>query len=307
MLDLSLIAVLCLIWGATWLAIKIGLEDSPPFLSAGFRFLLSCIILSGIVYLRKLKLPTKNILPILIPGFFTYFLSYSFVYWGEQHIGSGLAAVLFSTLPFFVAIFAHLLLDNEKLSWIKFFSLTIGFAGILVIFSDSLQIASTKSSLGIFALLGSAICTAFSGVLTKKYLHHVDPVIITLYQMAIGTLFLLVVGFSFESLSNFKITIKSIGALLYLVIFGSVIAFITYFWLLKRNQIIKLSLIAFVTPVIALLLGWIIKSEKITVELALGTFLVILGIVSLNFLPKYFTGSTADSHQPKTSIFQSKD
>ena len=289
MIKFLLAALLCLVWGSTWLGIKIGLEDSPPFLSAGFRFVLSCAVLFTLIHWKKLPLATsfKDWKNIIIPGLFAYFFSYGLVYWGEQHINSGLAAVLFSTLPFWVAIFAHLLLPNEKLNRVKLASLVIGFSGILLIFWDNLRISSSgQTVLGMLALLGSGASAAYAGVRTKRDLHHVDPIVIAAQQMLVGMVLLLLAGFAVEDLHTFKITQKSIGALLYLAIFGSALAFSVYFYLLKTTDATKLSLIAFVTPIVALILGWLIMDEKVTRHLLLGAGLVIVGIVLLVFWGK---------------------
>jgi drug/metabolite transporter (DMT)-like permease len=289
MTKFLLAALLCLIWGSTWLAIKIGLEDSPPFLSAGFRFVIACLILFALIRWKKLTLAAgrKEWKNIIIPGFFAYFVSYGCVYWGEQHIGSGLAAVLFSTLPFWVALYAHYLLPDEKFNRIKLFSLIIGFSGILLIFWDNLQVSTSgKNILGMVALLGSAASGGFAGVRTKRDLHYIDPIVISASQMLVGMILLLIVGFLFEDLHRFKITYKSIGALLYLALFGSALAFSIYFGLLMTTAATKLSLIAFVTPVVALILGWAVLSEKISLRLVFGSALVITGIVLLVFWGK---------------------
>ncbi len=285
MLDFLLISMICLIWGSTWLGIKIGLEDSPPFLSSASRFLISSSFLYLLIRLKKLPIPKSNWPKIIIPGFLLYGLSYGLDYWGIQYIASGLAAVLFATLPFFVAISAHYMLGNEKLSWIKIFCLGVGFLGVVIIFRDQIHFsASLKSILGMLALIVAAFSAGISGVFTKRDLHHLDPIVIACFQMLVGMVFLLVMGLSFENLSSFKITYKSVGAVLYLAFFGSVVTFVTYFWLLKRIEVTKLSLIAFVTPILALILGAVVKNERISLPLILGSFLVILGIVGLNFL-----------------------
>lgn len=287
MIKFLLVALLCLVWGSTWLAIKIGLEDSPPFLGAGFRFVLSCIILFALVRWKRLELATspKEWKDIIIPGLFAYFLSYSLVYWGEQHINSGLAALLFATLPFWVAIFAHSMLPNERFTWIKLASLLVGFSGIILIFWDNLKVSgSAKTIVGMLALLGSGASAAYAGVRTKRDLHHVDPIVIAAQQMLVGMILLVIVGFVVEDMASFRITNKSIGALLYLSLFGSALAFSVYFHLLKTTDATKLSLIAFVTPIVALVLGWLIKDEKITWNLIGGAILVLTGIFSLIFL-----------------------
>ncbi len=285
MLDFLLIAMLCVIWGSTWLGIKIGLEDSPPFLSSAARFLVSSSFLFLIIKVKRLVIPKNNWSKILIPGFLLYGLSYGLDYWEIQYIASGLAAVLFASLPFFVAISAHYMLGDEKLSLIKIFCLGIGFLGVVIIFRDQIYFSnSLKSILGMLAIIGAAISAGVSGVFTKRDLHDIDPRVIACFQMLVGMIFLAIIGFSFEKLSSFKITYKSIGALLYLAFFGSVITFVTYFWLVKRIEVTKLSLIAFVTPILALVLGAVVKNEPVTLHLILGSVLVILGIVGLNFL-----------------------
>jgi drug/metabolite transporter (DMT)-like permease len=275
-----LIALLCFIWGSTWLGIKIGLEDSPPFLSAGFRFLIATIFLY--VWAKSKGIRFSNyrgqILKILIPGFFMYYLSYSLVYLGEQYINSGLTAVLFATLPFFVAIYATLLLKEEKLNRYKLSGLLIGFSGILLIFWDSLSFSEKDIFLGMAGIILSAACSAYASVRVKRDLYSVEPIVISTYQMGLGTLLLLTSGFLFENLHDFKLTYKSIGALLYLAFIGSAFAFMTYYWLLKKIEVTKLSLIAFITPIVALILGFLILKETITGYLLSGTVLVSIGI-----------------------------
>ena len=280
LLYASLIAMLCLIWGSTWLGIKIGLEDSPPFLSAGFRFLLATSVLYIWGRLRGIRFSDykQKIVQILIPGFFLYYLSYSFVYWAEQYINSGLTAVLFATFPFFVAIYAAFLLRDEKLSAKKILGLLFGFFGIVMIFWDNLSFSGENIFVGMLGVILSAGFSAYASVRVKRDLYDVEPIAISTYQMGLGTVLLLGSGFLSERLGDFKITYKSIGALVYLAFFGSALAFVTYYWLLKKIEVTKLSLITFITPIVALILGWLIMGEAITIYLLLGTVLVIFGI-----------------------------
>jgi drug/metabolite transporter (DMT)-like permease len=275
-----LFAVLCLIWGSTWLGIKIGLEDSPPFLSAGFRFLIATVFLFIWAKKKGIKFSEykTQAFKILIPGFFMYYLSYSLVYWGEQYINSGLTAVLFATLPFFVALFATLFLKEEKLNWLRLFGLIIGFSGILLIFRDSLNLKGENLFYGMVGIILSAGFSAYASVRVKRDLYSVEPVVISVFQMGLGTLFLLSSGFLFERISDFKVTYKSIGALFYLSLVGSAFAFMAYYWLMKKMEVTKLSLIAFITPLVALILGWLVLGETISGYLISGTVLVIIGI-----------------------------
>jgi len=272
--------MLCLIWGSTWLGIKIGLEDSPPFLSAGFRFLIATSFLYIWGKCKGIRFSDykKEIPKILIPGFFLYYLSYSLVYWGEQYINSGLTAVLFATFPFFVAMYATFLIKDEKLTKVKFLGLLTGFCGIILIFWDSLSFSGENIFAGMVGIILSAATSAYASVRVKRDLYAVEPIAISTYQMGLGAILLLLSGFLFEKLGDFKLTYKSIGALLYLAFLGSALAFVTYYWLLKKIEVTKLSLLTFITPIVALLLGWLILREAITIYLLLGTVLVIFGI-----------------------------
>ena len=287
MISFLLIALLCLIWGSTWLGIKIGLEGSPPMLSAGFRFLLAIIILYFWGKAKKIKFQeNKRELPkILIPGLFLYFASYTLVYWSEQYINSGLAAVLFATFPFFVAIFAFFLLPDEKVNLFRLAGLTIGFSGIVVVFWDSLSFSGENALAGMMAMIGSGFCSAYATVRIKRDLSGVHPVVATSYQMSLGAFLLISFGLVFEKLNSFKITYQSMGALLYLALFGSALAFGVYYWLLKKMEATKLSLIAFITPVVALFLGWLVLDERITWRLTLGALGVIIGVWLVNRKP----------------------
>jgi drug/metabolite transporter (DMT)-like permease len=189
-----------------------------------------------------------------------------------------LTAVLFATLPFFVAIFATLFLKEEKLNWFRLFGLIIGFSGILLIFRDSLSLKGDNLFHGMVGIILSAVFSAYASVRVKRDLYSVEPVVISVFQMGLGTLLLLGSGFLFERITDFKLTYKSVGALLYLSFFGSAFAFMSYYWLLKRIEVTKLSLIAFITPIVALILGWLVLGESISGYLISGTVLVILGI-----------------------------
>jgi len=278
------IILMCLIWGLTWVAIKIGLEDLPPFLSAGVRFVIASVLLWPAVLVRKVPLPKiwPEARTILVPGFFIYGINYALVYWGEQYIGAGLAAILFASLPFLVALLAHQMLENEKMTYRKFTGLTAGFLGILLVFYGGLDFGP-QSWWGMLALLGSSLSAAYANILVKRDLHFTDPILATALQMSLGAVLLLGLGTVQESWQDFHLTPKALGSLLYLSIFGSAIAFSLYFWALKKTEATKLSLIAFVTPLVALVGGNWILGEPITGQLAAGSILVLTGIVIVNY------------------------
>ena len=146
MLTNLLVAFLCLIWGGTWVVIKVGLEDSPPFLSATLRFVIAVAVLGAIVFIGKRPHPRGGLMwwRMVLPGVFMYAIPYAAVYWAAQYIPAALNSILFATFPFFVAILAHFYLPNERLNPIKWLGLFGGLLGLLIIFNDSLSIPGAR-------------------------------------------------------------------------------------------------------------------------------------------------------------------
>ena len=277
MINHLLLAILCLVWGATWVVIKIGLEDSPPFLSAGLRFVIALVVLGAIVFLMKKPHPRGRLMwwRVLFPGTFMYFIPYASVYYAEQYIQAALASVLFATFPFFVAFLAHFYLPAERLTVIKSLGLLLGFAGVMVIFQDGLSVPDPRVIPAMFIALLSPASAAVASVWLKKYLASVDSFTATFWQMLVGVVLLLPLGFAAESLADFQWTVKAIGAAAFLGIFGSALTFVIYLHLLKTEEATKLSLVAFVTPIVTLIIGWIILGESLGVTTLLGGVLVL--------------------------------
>src|ERR1043165_5176710 len=220
--------ILCGIWGSTWLFIKLGLADLPPLTFAGIRFVLAALILSVMIFARGVRWPRSRYdwMLIAIVGFLQFTLNYGLVFWGEQHIPSGLAAVLQSTFPVFGLVLAHLYLPDERITGKKILGVLLGFAGVAVIFSDRLTIAGKGALLGSVALVLSALCGSYGNVLVKAYGTQIDPFVLAAGQMLCGFPPLLTLGIATEGNPlHFHWTRTAILSLAYLVIVGSVIAF----------------------------------------------------------------------------------
>src|SRR5215216_4534390 len=161
--------MLCGIWGSTWLFIKLGLEDLPPFTFAGIRFVIACLILFSIIRLRHIQLPRARADWILlaVTGILSFGLNYGLIFWGEQYISSGLAALLQATIPAFGLVFAHFHLPDERLSWSRIGGVVLGVCGVGVVFSNQLAIAGRQAVVGCVALIFGSMCAAYSNVLVK--------------------------------------------------------------------------------------------------------------------------------------------
>src|SRR5687767_8663483 len=188
--------VLCVIWGSTWLFIKLGLSDLPPLTFAGIRFVIACAILLILIRARRIPLPEsrRDWLLLAITGVLSFSLNYGLLFWGEQYISSGLAALLQATIPAFGLVFAHFHLPGERMTWAKTFGVVLGVLGVAVIFSNQLAIAGGRALAGCVALVLSSVFVAYSNVLVKAYGRKLEPAILAAGQMFFGLIPLLLIG-----------------------------------------------------------------------------------------------------------------
>jgi drug/metabolite transporter (DMT)-like permease len=273
--------LLCFIWGSTWLFIKLGLEDLPPLTFAGIRFVIASAILFTIVVVRRVPIPRSRSdwLLLAITGILAFSLNYGLLFWGEQYISSGLAALLQSTIPAFGLIIAHFYLPGEQMTPAKIFGVIMGVAGVGVIFSNQLSVAGPGALAGCAALVLSSVCAAYSNVLVKARGQHLDPAILAAGQMLCGLVPLLLIGIPLEGTPfNFRWTPRALVALFYLAIVGSVTAFLLYYWLVRNMDVTKTMLIALVTPVVAVTLGMLVLDEKLDWRTLAGGAMIMSGI-----------------------------
>lgn len=280
-LHLAVWLLLCLIWGSTWIFIKLGLDDWPPFTFAAMRFLLSAAILWLIVLFRGDSLPRARRDWLLIAGLgiSTFSVTYGLVFWGENRISSGLTAVLQAVIPAFGLLLAHYLLPNERITAAKLVGVALGILGVAVIFADQMNIAGASALWGCAAIIVSAFVVAYSNILVKLYSGHLQVAPLVAGQMTFGFVPLLIVGWIVEGNPlHLRWTPQAAGSLIYLAVVGSVIAFLLYYWLVKKIDVTKTMLISLVTPVVALLIGWLVRGEALSWRLALGSAAILSGI-----------------------------
>jgi len=293
--------ILCGIWGSTWLFIKLGLNDLPPLTFAGIRFLCASSILVAIIFARGVRWPRKRSewLVIAIVGWLQFSLNYGLVFWGEQRIPSGLAAVLQSTFPAFGLVIAHFYLPEERITPKKVMGVLLGVIGVGIVFSDQLSFAGKAALAGSVALVLSAVCGSYGNVLVKAYGTQIDPFVLAAGQMVCGFPPLLALGIATEGNPiHFHWTATAVIALAYLVIVGSVIAFTLFYWLVRHMDVINTMLIALVTPVVAVLLGMMVLHEKFNWRLFAGAACIISGI-GLIVLRKRQKSVAIDEEEPE--------
>ncbi|HEV8369817.1 MAG TPA: EamA family transporter [Pyrinomonadaceae bacterium] len=273
--------ILCCIWGSTWLFIKVGLEDLPPLTFAGIRFVISFLILFAIIRLRGLRLPNSrdDWMLLALTGVLSFSLNYGLVFWGEQHISSGLAALLQATLPAFGLVIAHFYLPAERITGAKVVGIILGVCGVGIVFSNQLAIAGGKALAGCVALVLSSFFAAYSNVLVKSRGKNLEPAILAAGQMFFGMIPLLFVGIPLEGTPlKFRWTLMAMVSVFYLAVVGSVVAFLLYYWLVHNMDVTKSMLIALVTPVVAVILGVFVLREQLNWRTLAGGAMIMIGI-----------------------------
>lgn len=279
--------LLCVIWGSTWMAIRASLESLTPFISLGSRFSFASLFIFILMKFRGITLQNdkESIRLYLLMGFMSFIIPFGLVYWAEQFVPSGLASVLFAVYPFFVALFSFLRIPDEKIGKLKVVGMSLGFFGIVVIFSDSFTADFSNLFLGMIAVALSGFIQAWMAVTIKKSGKHLNPLAMNFVPMFIAGFSGLLFGFVTEDLSKIKIDETAITSVLYLAFFGSVVTFTSFYWLMKKINVVLLSLIAFITPIVALFLGWVFYKESLTLEHIIGSVLVLVGLLFANLEP----------------------
>lgn len=273
--------ILCGIWGSTWLFIKLGLEDLPPLTFAGIRFVISCAILFPLVWVRHLTLPkTRSDWFLVIgTGVMSFSLNYGLVFWAEQYITSGLAALLQAMLPAFGLILAHIHVPAERMTWVKIAGVVLGVFGVGVVFSNQLAISGRLALAGCVAMVLSAFFAAYSNVLVKTHGKNLNPAVLAAFQMLFGLVPLLLYGLTFEGNPlRLRWTPLALVCLLYLAVVGTVIAFLMYYWLIQKMDVTKTMLISLVTPVVAVILGMLVLDEQLSWRTLVGGAMIMAGI-----------------------------
>jgi drug/metabolite transporter (DMT)-like permease len=272
-------ASLCLIWGSTWLAIRFVVASVPPIEAAAIRFAIAAALLLLIAVVQKRPWPRHHQEwdALIVLGFTIMAVPYGLLFWAEQYVASSMTAVLFSSMPLFVALLTPLM-THAKVPRQAVFSMLVAFGGLLVLFYTGLGNGG-HSLLGGVAILVAVILSAWSVIYAKGRLHEVDAVVSTGLQLAFGAIALFWGTWALESRRHAIWTRSAVFYLTFLVVFGSCAAFVIYYWLLKRMQPYQLSSISLIVPVIALMEGALIAQEAIR-PMTLLAILIVLGSVA---------------------------
>jgi len=277
-------AIIYFVWGSTFLAIRIGVHAVPPLLFAAMRFLVAGLVLFGWMVARGEPSPTRrqwiSVLPL---AFLIFLLDYGLLFWAEQRLPSGIAAVILATIPVFIALSEILFLQTQRLTIRLALALLIGIGGVAVLVSNSLNLGGAPvDTPGAIALIIGAITWSIAAVLARKLPLPPSKVMSSGAQMLAGGIMLAITSAAFGEFQRFHPSTVSRAAwfsLVYLIIAGSIIGFTAYVWLLHHESPTKVGTYAYVNPVVAVLLGYLFGGEALGLRTALGTMFVLISVI----------------------------
>jgi len=275
------VGLLVAIWGTTWAAIRIGLDDLPPLTSLAARFGIAGALLLALApaFGVRLGASRRERGLWLVNGGLTFTVCYGIVYWGEQRVPSGLTALLFATFPLFVAVLGHFLLPGERLHVRGAAGTLVGFAGVAVIFSEDLsRLGGPEVAPAAALLLLAPAASAVANVAVKRFGQGIHPLSLTAVPLLGAAATVGGAAALTETDRAVRWTPVAIGSVVYLALFGTALAFVVYFWLLDKLPATRLSLITYAVPVVAVAVGTLALDEPFTPRIAAGAALVVAGV-----------------------------
>ena len=275
-------AVVCVVWGTTYLFIRIALETIPPLLLTGVRFTLAGVIMLAISKLRGDRIPTdlRTLANLALIGFLMVGVGNLAVVWAEQWVPSGLAALFVATAPFWMAIVEAFRSGGERLDLRGAIGMMIGFGGVaLLVTPGGSGVAwSLPFVLGALAIQVGSLAWQAGSAHGKYNVRHVPLMASAALQMLFGGAIVGAAGLALGEASRFTLTPRTFGALAYLTIFGSILAYSAYVFALAHMRTTHSSLYAYVNPVVAVFLGWLILDEPLTITSILAMIVILAGV-----------------------------
>jgi drug/metabolite transporter (DMT)-like permease len=275
------IGVLCLVWGSTWLVIREGLRELPPFTSLAARLVLASSVFALIApRLSRLEGGGRpSLAASAAHGVLTLAVPFGIIYWTETRLSSGLTCVLWSVYPLLIGLCAHAFLPAERLSGRRWLGLLLAVGGVAAMFLTDIRAAGPDSVRAGLVLLLSPAVSALGTTFLKRRGGGTSSVLLNRNGMAIAALLLVIFAFVVERDAPRTFGPRAIASIVYLAFAGTVLAFGLYFWLLRHAPATRLSLIAVATPVVAVTLGAVFAGERIGAATGLGMGCVLGGIV----------------------------
>ncbi len=277
-------AIIYFVWGSTFLAIRVGVREVPPFLFAAMRFLVAGLVLYVWMMAQGERSPrAREWMSAFLLAVLIFVLDYGLLFWAEQRVPSGIAAVMMATIPVFMALSEIIFLRTQRLTVRLAVALLIGIGGVAVLVSRSLKLGGAPiDTAGAAALIIASISWSVASALTRKLPLPASKVMSSGTQMLAGGLLLAVTAAGLGEFRNFHPWAVSRGAwlaLVYLIVAGSIVAFTAYVWLIHHESPTKVGTYAYVNPVVAVLIGYFLGGEALGLRTILGTLFVLISVV----------------------------
>jgi drug/metabolite transporter (DMT)-like permease len=272
--------VVCVVWGTTYLAIRVAIETIPPLLMAGFRWVAAGGFLIGILAARGERLPPPAEWPgLAVLGIFLLGFGNGAVAWAEQTVPSGLTAVLVATAPFWLVSIDAFRPDTQRLGARRLAGLVSGFAGVVMLVWPALRVAGGGAFLrGVLVSQLACIGWGVGSIYTRRRPHEENVLVTAAFEMLFGGVALLFVGTAFQEWMRLSLNSRTSSALVYLTVVGSIVGFSSYTYALKHLPVAFVSLYAYVNPAIAVVLGTVILGEPLNARIGLAAGAVLLGM-----------------------------
>jgi drug/metabolite transporter (DMT)-like permease len=276
--------IIYFVWGSTFLAIRIGVHEVPPFLFAAMRFLVAGLVLYGWMIARGERSPSgRQWMSVVLLALLIFVVDYGLLFWAEQRVPSGIAAVMMATIPVFMALSESVFLRTQRLTVRLALALLIGIGGVAVLMSHSLNLGGAPiDRAGAVALIVGSLSWSIASVLTRRLPLPASKVMSSGAQMLAGGVMLAFTAAGFGEFRNFRLSTVSSGAwfaLLYLIVAGSIVGFTAYVWLIHHESPTKVGTYAYVNPVVAVVLGYFLGGEALGLRTILGTLFVLISVV----------------------------
>jgi drug/metabolite transporter (DMT)-like permease len=278
-----LLGILALIWGSSFLFIKLGVMEMPPAFVAGGRLAWGLVFLLLALRVQRLRLPRRDLLGrLFVVALLNNTIPWILIPWGEQYISSALASILNATQPLFTVLLAHVVTSDDRMTWPKVAGIVIGFAGVVVLIGPDLRDLSSASALGDLAVIVSCISYAAGAVYIRRNLRGEDHTVLATGQL--GLALLVTTPLMLLSLGGLH-AIPSATALLAVAalgVLGSGLAYIIYYWLIERTSASQVSLVTYLLPITAVLWGVTLLNETLGANTFAGLVLICAGIFLVN-------------------------
>lgn len=279
------LAAVCVIWGTTYLVLRIGVTQFPPFLFSLLRFMCAGpILLIVMLTIGKQKWPDrKTLFNQAVSGVFMITLGISMVGWAEVYISSGVAAIICSMMPIWTILINVTVTKDEKPNWLIILGLATGLSGVLLIFGEHLSEFSNRNyQVGIAITFIANLCWAIGSIWIKKKNHNTNPFLGAGLQMTFGAIALIPLSLVLDNYSTIQWSTEVIYSLIYMILIGSVGAYACYSYAIKKLPMTLVSLYAYINPIVAVVLGWLVLNEKLNGSIVLAILITIAGIYIVN-------------------------